>query len=95
EKHPDNWTQVGNFVSSGPYTLSEWVVNERIVGKRNSQYWDNAHTVINKVTYLPISSQAAELNRYKSGEIDITGLLSPIQFASLKKEYPQEVKVSP
>ncbi|KHN50566.1 ABC transporter substrate-binding protein [Pectobacterium fontis] len=95
EKHPDNWTQVGNFVSSGPYTLSEWVVNERIVGKRNNQYWDNAHTVINKVTYLPISSQAAELNRYKSGEIDVTGLLSPIQFASLKKEYPQEVKVSP
>ncbi|APS30389.1 oligopeptide ABC transporter substrate-binding protein OppA [Pectobacterium brasiliense] len=95
EKHPDNWTQVGNFVSSGPYTLSEWVVNERIVGKRNSQYWDNVHTVINKVTYLPISSQAAELNRYKSGEIDVTGILSPVQFASLKKEYPQEVKVSP
>lgn len=95
EKHPDNWTQVGNFVSSGPYTLSEWVVNERIVGKRNSQYWDDAHTVINKVTYLPISSQAAELNRYKSGEIDVTGILSPIQFASLQKEYPQEVKVSP
>lgn len=95
EKHPENWTQVGNFVSSGPYTLSEWVVNERIVGQRNNQYWDNAHTVINKVTYLPISSQAAELNRYKSGEIDVTGILSPIQFASLKKEYPQEVKVSP
>ncbi|MBI0557810.1 ABC transporter substrate-binding protein [Pectobacterium parmentieri] len=95
EKYPENWTQVGHFVSSGPYTMSEWVVNERIVGKRNSQYWDDAHTVINKVTYLPISSQAAELNRYKSGEIDITGLLSPVQFASLQKEYPQEVKVSP
>ncbi|BES85165.1 ABC transporter substrate-binding protein [Pectobacterium araliae] len=95
EKHPENWTQVGNFVSSGPYTMSEWVVNERIVGKRNTQYWDDAHTVINKVTYLPISSQAAELNRYKSGEIDITGPLSPIQFASLQKEYPQEVKISP
>ncbi|MBA0168125.1 MULTISPECIES: ABC transporter substrate-binding protein [Pectobacterium] len=95
EKHPENWTQVGNFVSSGPYTLSEWVVNERIVGTRNSQYWDNAHTVINKVTYLPITSQAAELNRYKSGEVDITGLLSPIQFASLQKEYPKEVRVSP
>ncbi|MBS4431782.1 oligopeptide ABC transporter substrate-binding protein OppA [Pectobacterium punjabense] len=95
EKHPENWTQVANFVSSGPYTLNEWVVNERIVGKRNSQYWDDAHTVINKVTYLPISSQAAELNRYKSGEIDVTNILSPIQFASLKKDYPQEVKVSP
>ncbi|UVO06654.1 ABC transporter substrate-binding protein [Pectobacterium polonicum] len=95
EKHPENWTQVGNFVSSGPYTMSEWVVNERIVGKRNTQYWDDAHTVINKVTYLPISSQAAELNRYKSSEIDITGPLSPIQFASLQKEYPQEVKISP
>jgi oligopeptide transport system substrate-binding protein len=34
------------------------VVNERIVAERNPRYWDNAHTVINKVTYLPITSEA-------------------------------------
>ncbi|ATA23794.1 oligopeptide ABC transporter substrate-binding protein OppA [Brenneria goodwinii] len=95
EKYGDSWTQVKNFVSSGPYVMSEWVVNERLVGKRNPQYWDNAHTVIEKVTYLPIASQAAELSRYKSGEIDVTNILSPIQFKQLQKDYPDEVKISP
>nr|WP_113869081.1 ABC transporter substrate-binding protein [Brenneria salicis]NMN91868.1 oligopeptide transport system substrate-binding protein [Brenneria salicis ATCC 15712 = DSM 30166]RBP58329.1 oligopeptide transport system substrate-binding protein [Brenneria salicis ATCC 15712 = DSM 30166]RLM29333.1 oligopeptide ABC transporter substrate-binding protein OppA [Brenneria salicis ATCC 15712 = DSM 30166] len=95
EKYPADWTPVGNFVGSGPYTLSEWVVNERIVGKRNRPYWDDARTVIDKVTYLPISSPTAELNRYKAGEIDMTNTLSPIQFSALQKELPQEVKISP
>ncbi|MWT08802.1 oligopeptide ABC transporter substrate-binding protein OppA, partial [Escherichia coli] len=48
----DKWTKPEHFVSSGAYKLSQWVVNERIVAVRNPKYWDNAHTVINKVTYL-------------------------------------------
>ncbi|PAC67189.1 oligopeptide ABC transporter substrate-binding protein OppA, partial [Enterobacter cloacae] len=67
----DKWTKPEHFVSSGAYKLSQWVVNERIVAVRNPKYWDNEHTVINKVTYLPISSEAADVNRYKAGEIDI------------------------
>lgn len=31
----DKWTQPGNFVSSGAYTLQRWVVNERLEGVRN------------------------------------------------------------
>ncbi|MFP1785223.1 ABC transporter substrate-binding protein [Lonsdalea quercina] len=95
EKYGDSWTQPGHFVSSGPYTLSEWVVNERLVGKRNTRYWDNAHTVIDKVTYLPIASPTAETNRFKSGEIDITNTLPPQLFKSLQQSLPGQVKVSP
>ncbi|PWC22335.1 oligopeptide ABC transporter substrate-binding protein OppA [Brenneria roseae subsp. roseae] len=95
EKYGDKWTQPGNFVSSGPFTLGEWVVNERIVGKRNAHYWDNAHTVLNKVTYLPIVSNTAEVNRYKAGEVDVTFTLPPHLFKSLKTEYPDQVKVTP
>jgi oligopeptide transport system substrate-binding protein len=54
----DKWTKPEHIVTSGPYKLSQWVVNERIVAERNPRYWDNAHTVINKVTYLPIHSEA-------------------------------------
>lgn len=95
EKYGDSWTQPGHFVSSGPYTLSEWVVNERLVGKRNTRYWDNPHTVIDKVTYLPIPSPTAETNRYKSGEIDITNTLPPQLFKSLQQSLPGQVRVSP
>jgi oligopeptide transport system substrate-binding protein len=91
----DKWTLPEHFVSSGAYKLSQWVVNERIIGVRNEKYWDNAHTVIEKVTYLPIHSEAADVNRYKAGEIDIAYTLPINQFAMLKKTMGDEVDVSP
>ncbi|WP_407732454.1 ABC transporter substrate-binding protein [Pseudocitrobacter faecalis] len=91
----EKWTKPEHFVSSGPYTLSQWIVNERIVGKRNPRYWDDAHTVINQVTYLPISSEAADVNRYRAGEIDITSTVPINQFALLKKTMPEQLNVSP
>lgn len=95
EKFGEKWTQPENFVSSGPYKLSQWVVNEKIVGERNKQYWDDEHTVLNKVTYLPISSETADINRYKAGEIDIVYTVPQTLFASLKKSIPDQVKVTP
>ncbi|RAY67745.1 oligopeptide ABC transporter substrate-binding protein OppA [Enterobacter hormaechei] len=91
----EKWTKPEHFVSSGAYKLSQWVVNERIVAVRNPHYWDNAHTVINKVTYLPISSEAADVNRYKAGEIDIVYTVPINQFAQLKKTLGSELDVSP
>jgi oligopeptide transport system substrate-binding protein len=44
----------------------------------NTNYWDNAKTVINQVTYLPISSEVTDVNRYRSGEIDMTFVHHPI-----------------
>ncbi|MES0264599.1 oligopeptide ABC transporter substrate-binding protein OppA [Citrobacter sedlakii] len=96
EKFGDKWTQPTNIVSNGAYKLKDWVVNERIVLERNPQYWDNAKTVINQVTYLPISSEVTDVNRYRSGEIDMTYNNMPIElFQKLKKEIPNEVHVDP
>lgn len=91
----DKWTQPANIVTSGPYKPTQWVVNERIVAERNPRYWDNAHTVINKVTYLPITSETADVNRYKAGEIDIVYTVPINQFAQLKKTMGTQLKISP
>lgn len=91
----EKWTKPEHFVSSGAYKLSQWVVNERIVAERNPRYWDNAHTVINKVTYLPITSEASDVNRYKAGEIDIVYTVPINQFAQLKKTLGSQLDVSP
>ncbi|MBG2633908.1 oligopeptide ABC transporter substrate-binding protein OppA [Klebsiella michiganensis] len=94
-RYGDKWTKPEHIVTSGPYKLSQWVVNERIVAERNPRYWDNAHTVINKVTYLPISSETADVNRYKAGEIDIVYTVPINQFAQLKKTMGEQLDVSP
>ncbi|WP_436876573.1 oligopeptide ABC transporter substrate-binding protein OppA [Siccibacter turicensis] len=96
EKFGEKWTQPANLVSNGAYKLKSWVVNERIVLERNTNYWDNGKTVIDQVTYLPISSEVTDVNRYRSGEIDMTYNNMPIElFQKLKKEIPSEVHVDP
>ena len=96
EKFGDKWTQPENFVGNGAFKAKEWVINERLVVERNPQYWDNAHTVLNKVTFLPISSEVTDVNRYRSGGSDMTYNYLPIElYQKLKKEIPQEIHADP
>ncbi|MGD8171537.1 ABC transporter substrate-binding protein [Vibrio sp. TRT 21S02] len=94
EKYGDQWTKPENFVGNGAYVVDRWVLNERMVLKRNEQYWDNDKTVLDKVTFLPIENQVAEMNRFLSGELDFTSSALPVEhFKRLKKEYPESVSV--
>lgn len=93
EKYGDKWTKPENFVGNGAYVPQQWVVNERLTLERNSNYWDNGHTVINKVTYLPIENPVSEMNRFLSGEIDFTSTLPIEHFKRLQQKNPQEVSV--
>ena len=96
EQWGDKWTRPEHYVGNGAFTLNNWVVNEKITLKRNSQYWNNAHTVIETATFLPISSETSDVNRYRSGGVDITnGAIPPELFAMLKKELGTQVKVTP
>jgi oligopeptide transport system substrate-binding protein len=94
EKYGDQWTKPEHFVGNGAFSVDKWVVNERLVLKRNEQYWDNDKTVLNKVTFLPIENQVAEMNRFLSGEIDFTNELPTEHFKRLKKEHAEDVSVA-
>ncbi|MDC9595992.1 peptide ABC transporter substrate-binding protein [Xenorhabdus anantnagensis] len=95
KKHGSKWTLPQNFVSNGPFKLSEWVVNEKIVGVRNPYYWNDKNTVINKVNYLPLSDYKADLNRYMTGEIDISNG-GPSEFLPMvKKKFGDQLHVKP
>ncbi|WP_241622789.1 oligopeptide ABC transporter substrate-binding protein OppA [Rosenbergiella australiborealis] len=93
----DQWTSPTHWVGNGAYTLASHTVNESIVVVRNKNYWDNAHTVINKVTFLPISSEVNDVNRYFSDNgSDMTYNNLPIElFKKLQKNNPKELHVDP
>lgn len=94
EQYGDNWIQPKHWVGNGAYSPKERIVNEKIVLIRNPHYWNNSQTVIDQVTYLPIGNQKTEIDRYRAGDIDITGpqgsLLEKIQ--KLQQEFPQELR---
>ncbi|MBS9779080.1 MAG: oligopeptide ABC transporter substrate-binding protein OppA [Moraxellaceae bacterium] len=94
EKFGDKWTDPKNIVVNGAYIPVEWKPNDKIVMERNPEYYNNAQTTINKVTFLPITSETTAVDNYKSGSIDY-GEFPPEQYQKLKKELGDEVNVAP
>lgn len=95
DQHGDNWTNAENIVVNGPYILSNWRVNDHIELKRNPHYFDDANTVIDTVTILPISSPTTDVARYKAGEVDVSAEVPPEQFDAIKASLGDELRVAP
>lgn len=82
------------LISNGAYRLREWRVNEHVLLERNPHYHSASDVAIPRVRYLPISEMAAELSRFRAGEIDITYGVPPGRMQWLKENYPQQLYVS-
>lgn len=91
EKWGDAWTKPGNLIGNGAYQLQSRVVNEKIVLTRNRHYWDDAHSVLNQVTFVPINEESSATKRYRAGDIDITESFPKNLYGMLKKTIPDEV----
>ncbi|MEB6223576.1 peptide ABC transporter substrate-binding protein [Pantoea anthophila] len=87
----DSWTAPGKLVGNGAYQLSERVVNEKIVLTRNPHYWDDAHSVLTRVTFVPINEESSATKRYRANDIDITESFPKEMYGLLKKILPGEV----
>ncbi|WP_426449095.1 peptide ABC transporter substrate-binding protein [Siccibacter colletis] len=91
EKSGNDWTKPGNLVGNGAYVLKDRVVNEKLVVVPNTHYWDNARTVLQKVTFLPINQESAATKRYLAGDIDITESFPKNLYQKLLKDIPGQV----
>jgi oligopeptide transport system substrate-binding protein len=91
EKFGRDWTKPGNMVSNGAYVLKDWQVNSKVVIEKNPKYWDAAHVVLTRVTYLPVEDSNADLKLYQSGENDFMLRLPAGTYGPLKAQYPKEM----
>jgi len=91
EKHGSQWTQPGNIVTNGAFTVSDWKVNEKMVMVKNAKYWDAANVVLNKITWLPIGDANVSLNRFLAGEIAEARSIPAAQKNKLLKAHPEMV----
>ncbi|MBF0804506.1 oligopeptide ABC transporter substrate-binding protein OppA [Neisseria sp. 19428wB4_WF04] len=96
ETFGEKWTLPANMVVNGPYKPAAWEVNSQIVLERNSAYYDDAATTINRAVLLPISSAHTDISRFKAGEIDVSYNDIPTeQFKPLQQEMGSQVKTAP
>lgn len=76
-----NWSSSEkNYVCSGPFILSEWVHQDKLVAKKNEKYWDNAHVQIHKIDMIMVT-ETTELSMFEQKELNWVG--SPFSTVSL------------
>ncbi len=66
------WTQPGNIVTSGAFTLKEWSPYDQIVVEKNPHYWDASSVRLERISFYPVEEQGTIMNLYKAGSIDAT-----------------------
>ena len=84
EKHGDKWTEAGNLVSNGAFTLEAWDHNKQIVLRKNPYYFGAKDVHLNRVV-IPIIPIASGALPYENNELDLT-LLQPGDLRRLQSD---------
>lgn len=72
EEHPKEWSQPENWVSNGPYLLTEWRANSGFTAEHNDKYWDADHYPITQwVGRFNDGGDPAGMVQYNADEIDV------------------------
>ncbi|KEQ18433.1 hypothetical protein GZ78_13135 [Endozoicomonas numazuensis] len=94
EAHGRDWVASGKIVNNGPFNLVKRIIREQIVLNQNSNYWNHKNTVLTEITFLPIESETAALNRYRAGELDMVSSVPTTHYKKLINEMPEQLKTS-
>lgn len=84
-----------SWVSNGAYVLSSWIPGGTIRLSKNWVYWDRNNVSIEKVEYVPLPDENAELLRYRAGQLEITQNVPSAALAGIRKERPSELHIAP
>ncbi|MGC8227504.1 peptide ABC transporter substrate-binding protein [Pseudobacillus badius] len=89
QKNPNWYKNAGeDYVSNGPYVMDQWEHSDKIVLKKNDQYWDKDTVKLDKIDMLMINDVNTELSMFKKGELDWAG--SP--FSALPTDAMESLK---
>lgn len=89
------WTEPGNLISNGPFTLTEWKPNTVLVVARNPRYWDAARVRLNAIRFYPIDDAAVEERMFRSGQLHATYSLPQAKIEIYAGQRAPELRAAP
>lgn len=72
-------------VGTGPFEFVEWIREDRIVLRRNENYWREGLPHVEEVIYRPIPESSTRMAAIQTGEIDIVNRLTYEQAEALER----------
>jgi oligopeptide transport system substrate-binding protein len=89
------WTRPGNLVGNGPFTLTEWRPNERIVVTKNPHYWDAARNRLDRIVFFPTESPDVEERNFRTGQVHVTNALPMSKIAAYRDRDQASLRIDP
>jgi oligopeptide transport system substrate-binding protein len=94
-EHGDAFSRAGNLLSNGAYVLARWEPGSVLELSRNGHYWNNAATALDEVHHHVLTQEVTEYNRYRAGELHLTGNVPPENINQIREDMPDELFISP
>jgi len=89
------WTRPGLLVSSGPFVLKEWSLNQRVVVEKSPTYYDRAKVRLNAIHFYPIDNIDAEDRAFRAGQLHLTWALPLAKVIPLQREKSPFLRIDP
>ena len=66
----DNWAlDPANYIGNGPFVLTEWIMDKRMVFERNPRF--HARAKLKRLTLLFFKDESSRLDAYRQGKVDL------------------------
>ncbi|KUP08525.1 peptide ABC transporter substrate-binding protein [Bacillus coahuilensis p1.1.43] len=95
EELGDKLGETPTEAGTGPFVFVEWVKNDKIVLKKNENYWKEGLPKVDEVVYRTIPENSARLNALIAGEIDIADGINPSDASQIEGEEDLELVKRP
>lgn len=95
EKRGSAWTRPGNLVSNGPFTLTEWRPNARIVVAKNPHHRDAPRTRLDSLVFYPVENPDVEERMFRAGQLHVTFNLPVTKIAPWRQQAPAQLRIDP
>lgn len=95
EANPDGWaTSPETYIGNGPYVMSEWVHDSKIVYKKNPNYHDAENVTLEEISFYLSDNTNTMLANFKTDTWKFIDDVPTDEISSLKEEYKDEFFVS-
>lgn len=92
EKLGETWVKPGNYVSDGPYRLTEWRLGDHLQVQKNPLFYDADHVCIDRINYYPTSDVVSAERRVQRGELDLNTTFQSNRLPHIRKVMPGYAK---
>lgn len=86
ESNPEWATKPETIISNGPFKLTQWEHQGKLVFEKNANYWDAKTVKLDKMIWTMVQESSTELVMFESGDLDIADNPPSEEMDRLKNE---------